>query len=41
MDKKDLHQFMRIIASQVGEGRNGTEWHKMGFNSISYPQDMK
>lgn len=25
MNKKDLHQFMRLIASKVDERRNGTE----------------
>lgn len=33
MNKNDIHQFMKVIASKVDERRNGTEeWHNMNFN---------
>lgn len=42
MGKKDIHQFVRMIASKVDERKNGTEEsHKVDFNFTSYPQDMK
>lgn len=42
MDKKNIYQFMRVTESKVDERKKWAwEWHKVDFNFISYPQDMK